>query len=85
MSEIAQPLDDGMVSIYPVLRWFHYQHLPMPLQEVSKPFCDLALQMAGVAPQGDPEMAAALRKLLETKDCAVRVVVGQRQGVSNRG
>jgi hypothetical protein len=54
-----------------VLKFFSYAHLPAHLQEVSKPFCDLAQQVAERAPDS-PETVVALRKLLEAKDAAVR-------------
>jgi hypothetical protein len=55
----------------PLLRYFAYDHLPEKLQEVSKPFHDLAKHIEGTLPSG-PETTVALRKLLESKDCAVR-------------
>lgn len=54
-----------------VLRFFSYGHLPPKLQEISKPFADLALQVAERAPENQ-ETTVALRKLLEAKDAAVR-------------
>lgn len=54
-----------------MLRWFHYEHLPPKAQEISKPFCLLAVEMANTLHPG-PETTAMLRKLLEAKDCAVR-------------
>lgn len=50
---------------------FKYDHLPPYLQEISKPFCDLAEQICKTIPR-NPERSVALRKLLESKDCAVR-------------
>lgn len=61
-------------SVAHLLRFFAYQHLPVHLQEVSKPFCELAYDMAARLP-GNPETTVALRKLLEAKDCAVRAVL----------
>jgi hypothetical protein len=55
----------------PMLQFFSYAHLPTPLAEVSRPFCDLALEMCLKLPL-NPERTVALRKLLESKDCAVR-------------
>lgn len=55
----------------PMLQFFGYAHLPEQLQAVSKPFHDLADAMATGIPR-NPERTAALRKLLEAKDCAVR-------------
>jgi hypothetical protein len=55
----------------PILRFFHYNHLPPRLVVVSKPFADLAKVLIDVTPR-NAERSAALRKLLEAKDCAVR-------------
>lgn len=52
-------------------QFFAYSHLPAPLQEVSKPFGDLATQIIATLPR-NPERTVALRKLLEAKDAAVR-------------
>lgn len=54
-----------------VLRYFHYSHLPDSLKARSKPFCDLARQIINSTPR-NPERTVALRKLLESKDAAVR-------------
>jgi hypothetical protein len=54
-----------------VLRFFAFKHLPSPLQEISKPFGELAHQVADRAPDNQ-ETTVALRKLLEAKDAAVR-------------
>jgi len=54
-----------------LLSFFRYAHLPEHLQFVSKPFGDLAKQIA-VEPPHTFEKVAALRKLLESKDAAVR-------------
>ena len=54
-----------------LLQFFKYDHLPEHLQEVSKPFCDLAHQLAENL-EDNAETTTALRKLLEAKDCAVR-------------
>ncbi len=67
-----------------ILQFFHYEHLPPHLAEVSKPFANLARAIVGDErgmPEGtsiqfplprNPERTAALRKLLEAKDAAVR-------------
>ena len=60
---------------YPILRYFEYGHLPPNLQAVSKPFCDLAILMAGQLPV-DLEVAECLRHLLIAKDAAVRAALG---------
>lgn len=57
-----------------LLQFFSYMHLPDHLQKVSKPFSDLAEYIARELPT-NPEATAALRKLLEAKDCAVRSLI----------
>lgn len=56
---------------------FAYSHLPADLQSVSAPFGDLAGNLLGQLGDG-PELSAALRKLVEAKDCAVRQAVIDR-------
>lgn len=57
-----------------LIQFFQYEHLPAHLQEVSKPFCELAHKIDSELPT-NPEKTVALRKLLEAKDCAVRAVL----------
>lgn len=57
-----------------VLKFFKYDHLPERLQAISKPFADLAQQIAERAPDNQ-ETTVALRKLLEAKDAAVRAAL----------
>ena len=59
-----------------LLQFFKYEHLPQHLQDVSKPFCELAKHMAETLPP-NPESTTAMRKLLEAKDCAVRAVLSK--------
>lgn len=58
----------------PMLQFFQYKHLPQHLQSISKPFSELAKFIVCESPK-NPERTAALRKLLEAKDCAVRAVL----------
>lgn len=66
--------DPATIHHFPILKYFGYAHLPENLQEISKPFCDTAIEMVNNIPTGvnSAEMAAGLRKLLEAKDCFVR-------------
>lgn len=57
-----------------IAQFFAYQHLPLHLAEVSKPFCDMAEKIIAELPR-NPERTVALRKLLEAKDAAVRAVL----------
>ena len=54
-----------------ILQFFAYAHLPEHLQAASKPFSDLATQLVTTLPR-NAERSVALRKLLESKDAAVR-------------
>lgn len=58
----------------PILRFFHYAHLPPALQERSSPFCALANLIVETTPR-NAERTVALRKLLEAKDCAIRAAL----------
>lgn len=72
-----------------IIQFFAYEHLPAKLQEVSKPFADLARAIVGDErgmPGGtsiqfplprNPERTVALRKLLEAKDAAVRAALAK--------
>lgn len=62
-------------SAPPILKYFRYDHLPLGLQEVSRPIAILAVEMDVSLPDG-PEKSAGLRKLLEAKDCFVRAKLG---------
>ena len=59
-----------------ILRFFQYHHLPEGRgRDVSKMMCGVADILANTLPD-DPESTAALRKLLEAKDAAVRAALG---------
>jgi lipopolysaccharide biosynthesis regulator YciM len=59
-----------------VLQFFKYDHLPAELQVISKQYCELAQIVA--TRSTNPETTVALRKLLESKDAAVRAELDQR-------
>lgn len=65
-----------IVPAHPLLKYFRYEHLPEHLREVSKPFGLLAQLLATSPALVDPaERTVALRKLLESKDAAVRAAL----------
>lgn len=66
---------EDALKVDPILRFFHYAHLPPKLQAVSEPFCKLAHHICLTLPR-NAERTVALRKLLEAKDCAVRANLG---------
>jgi hypothetical protein len=57
-----------------VLKHFRYAHLPPQLQEISRPFADLAYKMADTLPEG-PDLTCGLRDLLSAKDNCVRAQI----------
>lgn len=59
-----------------ILQFFAHSHLPAMLAKVSAPFCDMALEIIKTLPQ-NPERTVALRKLLESKDAAVRAMLAK--------
>lgn len=56
-------------------QFFAYGHLPPHLQEVSRPFCLMAGEIMRLP--RSPERTVALRKLLESKDAAVRAALAK--------
>jgi hypothetical protein len=63
----------------PIMHCFQYEHLPVALQRVSRPWCELAKSLVDpasptVLPR-NAERSVALRKLLEGKDAAVRAAM----------
>lgn len=61
-------------AAYPILQYFVWAHLPEKLRAISEPFSLLAYNIALNSPK-NAETSAALRKLLEAKDCAVRAAL----------
>lgn len=59
-----------------ILQFFEYAHLPKHLQEVSRPFGELARIVLMTLPR-NPERTVALRKLLESKDAAIRAFIAK--------
>lgn len=57
-----------------IMQFFTYAHLPQHLQDVSRPFADMAERIVTTLPR-NPERTVALRKLLEAKDAAVRALL----------
>jgi hypothetical protein len=58
-----------------VLRFFQYEHLKEgPGKIMARLYADVADQVANNLPE-DPETTVALRKLLESKDAAVRAAL----------
>lgn len=58
----------------PLLQFFAFSHLRDDLKPISQVFHDLAHELVRILPR-NPERTTALRKLLESKDCAVRALL----------
>ena len=65
----------------PLMQFFAYDHLRPNLQEHSKPFGVLAQLLVATLPR-NPERTVALRKLLESKDAAVRAALFREPGAT---
>lgn len=59
-----------------ILQFFAFAHLPPNLQAISQPFHALAHDVIMAQPRS-PERTVALRKLLESKDAAVRAAIAK--------
>lgn len=64
-----------MEPVQAIMKFFQFMHLPPHLQAVSKPFGELAVEIASRPSNNRDEQLMALRKLLEAKDAAVRAVL----------
>jgi hypothetical protein len=65
----------------PIMQFFAWAHLPAHLQEVSRPFGEQAATIVATLPR-NPERTVALRKLLESKDAAVRAKLYKQEATS---
>lgn len=55
----------------PIMKHFVCSELPLALQEIAKPICDMAGALDRKLPNG-PEKSVGLRKLLEAMDALLR-------------
>ncbi len=61
--------------MHPIIRYFDFRHLPQgSLRDTSALYTRMAGTLDELLPDG-PEKSVALRKLLESKDAAVRSVL----------
>lgn len=78
IAAIMAKINERTMNMHPaishVLKFFVYEHLPEKLRVVSMPFAVLAKEVAERAPDNQ-ETTIALRKLLESKDAAVRAAL----------
>ena len=78
MTDVIHPAPEGFteqqIADDPILRYFHFAHLPPALAVTSIKFYELASSLIAIVPR-NAERTVALRKLLEAKDAAVRANV----------
>lgn len=78
MTDAIHPAPEGFtdeqLAADPILRYFHFAHLPPQLAVTSIKFFELACYIVAAVPR-NAERTVALRKLLEAKDAAVRANV----------
>lgn len=78
---MSAPVEVSVPSAAPkpkpaILQFFRFDHLPQHLQDISAPYSEQAFRLFTTLPDNE-ERAFALRKLLESKDAAVRAMVAQ--------
>lgn len=71
---VPSPWNGRHFSVAHFEPFFKYAHLSENLQRISQRFAALAERLLDDLADG-PELSAALRKLVEAKDCAVRQAV----------
>ena len=78
MTDTIHPAPAGFteeqLAADPILRYFHFAHLPPQLQVISVKFYEIVCELLALLPR-NAERTVALRKLLEAKDAAVRANV----------
>ncbi len=76
----------SLLYLFPTLKYFEFEHLPLPLQEVSKPFHTIAWDAASkidAMAGGDLHQAnIGMQYLLQAKDAIVRSFVGSTDEVT---
>ncbi|MET9953500.1 hypothetical protein ABZ135_18385 [Streptomyces sp. NPDC006339] len=74
-SSLEATVPERHPAVANVLRFFDHSHLPPRLAEVSRPFGELAHDLADRPGLDGPELTTALRRLLDAKDAAVRAAL----------
>lgn len=77
MSKLVIPDDKGTGER--MMKWLSTEHLPEELQTIVYQYRGLGEYICNAIPAG-PERTVALRKLVESKDCAVRAIIEGKSG-----
>jgi len=62
-----------LIAAESIIRWFDFGYMLPHLQPIGKMYADAALELMKL-PRG-PDRAVALRKLLESRDSAIRAAI----------
>ena len=71
-NKLVMPTDMGTGER--MMKWLSWRHLPPELQNIVQLYQELGMSICANIPAG-PERTVALRKLVESKDCAVRAII----------
>lgn len=74
---ITQGRHPGVVT---ALAWLAFSHLPEPLQRLSRPFYQTAVELIIEVKTDSAELTTALNKLVEAKDWMVRAGIRHDTG-----
>lgn len=74
---ITERRHPGVVT---ALAWLAFSHLPVPLQDLSRPVYQTAVELIVRIPNDSDELTTALNTLVEAKDWFVRAGIRSDQG-----
>lgn len=74
---ITEGRHPGVVT---ALAWLAFSHLPVPLQDLSRPVYQTAVELIVRIPNDSAELTTALNTLVEAKDWFVRAGIRSDQG-----
>ena len=74
---VTQGRHPGVVT---ALAWLAFSHLPVPLQDLSRPVYQTAVELIVRIPNDSAELTTALNTLVESKDWFVRAGIRSDQG-----
>jgi hypothetical protein len=74
---ITEGRHPGVVT---ALAWLAFSHLPTPLQDLSRPVYQTAVELIVRIPNDSAELTTALNTLVEAKDWFVRAGIRSDQG-----
>lgn len=73
-ADMSVDLSERHPEVQRLYEYFSYKHLRPRLQDIARHYNWAALRVIHMLPDS-PELTVCLRKLLESKDCAVRAAL----------